>query len=98
MPATMVTLGRFAPNGEAHYQLYAKGVLPLQVACGAQARERLKGGETLVGEGAPDLVAVIEFPDEATMRAFLASDAYAACVPHREAAFVWLVSFAGDAF
>lgn len=98
MSATMVTLGRFARGGRAHYDRYAESVLPLLLACGAKARERLRGGETLVGEGAPDLVAVIEFPDEATMRAFLGSDAYAACVPHRQAAFSWLVSFACDSF
>ena len=98
MPATMVTLGRFAPGGQAHYDRYAEGVLPLLLDCGAKVRERLRGGETLIGEGAPDLVAVIEFPDRAAMRAFLGSDAYAACVPHREAAFAWLVSFACDSF
>lgn len=97
MPVTMVTLARLAPGGEAHYQRYGEGVLPLLTACGARVRERLQGGETLVGEGAPDLVAVIEFPDEATMRTFLASDAYAACLPHRRAAFAWLVSFAAEA-
>ena len=102
MPVTMVTLARLAPGGEAHYQRYGEGVLPLLTACGARVRERLQGGETLVGEDAPDLVpdlvAVIEFPDQATMRAFLASDAYAACLPHREAAFAWLVSFAAEGF
>lgn len=92
MTATMVTIGRFRPGGEAAYARYAAGVLPILERIGARARERLKGIETVVGAGGPDLVAVLEFPDEGAMRDFLASDEYRALLIHREGAFAEITS------
>lgn len=97
MPATMVTLGTLAPGGAAHYADYAAGVLPLLRQAGATIRERLQGRAALVGATFPELVAVIEFPDDAAMHAFLASAAYRALIPHREKAFTSLSTFACEA-
>ncbi|MBI3524235.1 MAG: DUF1330 domain-containing protein [Betaproteobacteria bacterium] len=93
MPAIMVTVASFAPGGAEHYARYAAGVLPLLSKAQVKLRERLEGREALVGSDFPDLVAVMEFPDEATMRFFLSSKEYQALIPHREKAFSMLRTF-----
>jgi uncharacterized protein (DUF1330 family) len=55
--------------------------------------QRYGGVETLVGSERFDLVAVMEFPDEAAMNQFLLSDAYSLMEPYREIAFKFLTTF-----
>jgi uncharacterized protein (DUF1330 family) len=89
----MVTIGRFRPGGEAAYERYAAGVLPILERIGAKPRERLRGVEALAGDAAPDLVAVLEFPGEAAIRSFLSSPEYGALLVHRNDAFTNIQSF-----
>jgi len=93
MPAIMVTIASFAQDGAEHYARYAAGVLPLLVKAQVKLRERLGGREALVGDDFPDIVAVMEFPDEATMKFFLSSREYQALIPHRKKAFRKLRTF-----
>lgn len=94
MSSIMVTIGNFAADGAEYYQRYAEGVLPLLGKTGTTVRERLKGSEALVGEDFPELVAVLEFKDKATTKAFLSSPEYQALVPYRERAFKSIRTFA----
>lgn len=96
MPAIMVTIGSFAHDGAEHYARYAAGVLPLLEKARVRLRERLKGRAALVGDEFPDLVAVLEFPDEMAMRSFLSSMEYQALIPHRERAFKMIRTFTCD--
>ena len=83
----MVTIGSLAVDGAPHYDADARGVMPLFSQLGVKLRERLCGREALVGADYPDLIAVMEFPSEAAIKSFLASDAYRALIPNREKAF-----------
>lgn len=96
MSAIMVTIGSFAPDGAEHYARYAAGVLPLLEKAQVKLRERLRGREALVGEDFPELVAVLEFPDEVAMKLFLSSREYQALIHHREKAFKSIRTFSCD--
>lgn len=98
MTAITVTIGHFNANGQHAYDQYAAGVLPLLQKIGAKAREHIRGGEALAGGASPDLVAVLEFPDEASIKSFLASTEYTALLVHREEAFSTIQSFIGGGF
>ena len=96
MPAIMVTIGSFALEGAEHYARYAAGALPLLEKAQVKLRERLRGHEALVGEDFPDLVAVLEFPDEVAMKSSFSSREYLALIPHRERAFKMIRTFSCD--
>lgn len=96
MPAIMITIASFAPDGAEHYARYAAGVLPLLEKAQVKLRERLRGREALVGDDFPELVAVMEFPDEVAMKSFLSSTEYQALIPHRELAFKMIHTFSCD--
>jgi uncharacterized protein (DUF1330 family) len=95
MTATMITIANFAEDGVEDLQRYVEGVLPLLEQAGAKV-QRYGGLETLVGSDRFDLVAVMEFPNEAAMQQFLSSDAYAAMEPYRDKAFKFLTTFASN--
>lgn len=96
MPAIMVTIASFAHDGAEHYARYAAGVLPLLEKAQVKLRERLGGREALVGTDFPDIVAIMEFPDEAGMKSFLSSREYQAMIPHREKAFKSIRTFSAE--
>lgn len=73
-------------------QRYVEGTLPLLEQAGAKV-QRYQGIEALVGQDLFDLVAVMQFPNEAAMRQFLGSDDYAAMEPYRDKAFRFLRTF-----
>lgn len=92
MFTTMITVANFAEDGADALQRYVEGVLPLLEQAGAKV-QRYGGVETLVSPDRFDLVAVMEFPSEAAMKQFLASEAYLAMEPDRNKAFQFLTSF-----
>jgi uncharacterized protein (DUF1330 family) len=96
MITTMITIANFAEDGAEALQRYVEGVLPLLEQAGAKV-QRYGGVETLVGSDRFDLVAVMEFPSEAAMKQFLASDAYMSMEPNREKAFKFLTTFSSSA-
>lgn len=93
MTTTMITIGTLNPDGEIHLQRYAHMVMPLLIGAGVKIRGRYKGIEALVGKDYPDLVAVMDFPDAAAMKHFLASAMYRAALPHRHRAFREIQTF-----
>lgn len=95
MSITMITIANFAEDGAEALQQYVEGVLPLLEQAGAIV-QRYGGVETLVGSDRFDLVALMEFPDEAVMKQFLSSDAYTAMEPYREKAFKFLTTFSSN--
>jgi uncharacterized protein (DUF1330 family) len=95
MAATMITVANFAEDGAEALQRYVEGVLPLLEQADARV-QRYGGVEALVGSDRFDLVAVMEFPNEAAMKQFLSSDAYTAMEPYREKAFKFLMTFSSS--
>ncbi len=93
MPATLVTIGTLGPAGQLAYQEYAESVLPLLDAVGGKALGRLKFREPLVGADFPEIVFVMEFKDDETIRAVFASAAYQALLPLRNQAFSEIKTF-----
>jgi uncharacterized protein (DUF1330 family) len=92
MPVTMITVANFAEDGADALQHYVDGVLPLLEQSGAIV-QRYGSVETLVGTERFDLVAIMQFPSEDSMKQFLTSDAYEAMEPYREKAFRFLTTF-----
>ncbi|MEO0912061.1 MAG: DUF1330 domain-containing protein [Pseudomonadota bacterium] len=86
-PITFVALGTPDPEGAEALARYAEAAVPMLVAAGGEPRFRARRVETLVGEDAPDTVFAVDFPDGDAVKGVLASDAYKALVPDRDAAF-----------
>ena len=96
MPALLTTIGTRRPDGAAALQRYASIVIPLIESAHGRVLCRGTLRETLVGDGAPEFIAVIQFPDADAARGMMASDAYRAAVPDRELAFEEIRTFISD--
>ena len=96
MSTILVTIGRIAEGGEDALRRYAEGTMPIISAFGGTVVSRLRPTETVVGlenGDRPDLVAVIRFESENTIRAFLDSTDYQKQEIHRDAAFSQIHSY-----
>lgn len=93
MSVTMITVANFAETGTEALHRYVEGTLPLLAQAGAMV-QRYGGVEALVDQTPFDLVAIMEFPSDAAMRQFLASDAYRAMEVYRDQAFTCIKAFA----
>jgi uncharacterized protein (DUF1330 family) len=89
MSSLLITIGKLNPDGSEALKRYAAGVIPLIEAAGGVVLARGNPKESIVGNsnGRPDLVAVMRFADDDSIRSFLSSEAYLANVPHRNLAF-----------
>jgi uncharacterized protein (DUF1330 family) len=96
MSATLVTVGRFRPEGTAALEQYAAGVLPLLLAGGGQMRSRVRPSEVLVGENPPDVVFTMRFRDAETIRTLLTSPEYLKLVAYRNIAFSEITTFIAE--
>jgi uncharacterized protein (DUF1330 family) len=97
MSVIMTTLGTLNPNGAAALGKYAEIVVPLIHAAGGEVVCRSVFREGLVGEGFPQFVATIRFPDADRARGMIRSEAYQRAVPFRNDAFLDVRTFIGDA-
>jgi|KBSMisStaDraftv2_1062788.scaffolds.fasta_scaffold00043_43 uncharacterized protein (DUF1330 family) len=95
MGMLLITVGRLRDGGMAALERYGEAVIPLISAAGGEVVGRGCPQETVVGDDRrrPDLIALIRFPDAATIRQFLESAEYRAQVRHRDGAFVELHSY-----
>ncbi len=96
MAVIMTTLATLNPHGTASLEKYAEIVIPLIHAAGGEVLSRSVFREGLLGEGFPEFVASIRFPDAARARGMIQSEAYRRAVPHRDDAFLELRTFVGD--
>lgn len=98
MRSTLVTVGRLKPDGGQWLAKYAEGVIALIPRYQGSIITRVLPKEPVVGdaEHMPDLIAIMQFPSEATIREFLGSPEYQQFVPHRERAFAWLRSYVAE--
>lgn len=87
MTVHMIVVGTRRPGTDERYAAYGKAAGPLFLAAGGVRKDNYQQvGDNLAGAG-PELVAFMEFPDEAAVRSVFASEAYQATIPDRDAAF-----------
>lgn len=98
MPAILITIANFAPDGRSSLEQYVTGTLPLIQAAGGKVLHRLLLTDTVVGTtpARPDLMAVIRFDNPEAIRLFLQSEAYQRLVPHRNRAFAHIHSYIAE--
>jgi len=98
MSALLITVGRLRKGGDEALRHYVAGVVPLIAGAGGEVVSRGRPQETVVGDAdaRPDLVAVMRFPDAATIRGFLDSHAYRAHETYRNEAFEDIRSYIAD--
>ena len=97
MAVIMTTLATLNPTGAPALEKYAGIVIPLIEAAGGEVLSRSVFLEGLVGEGFPQFVATIRFPDADRARGMMRSDAYQRAVMHRNDAFLDVRTFIGNA-
>ena len=98
MSTLLITVGWFRKGGDEARRHYGAGVVPLIAGAGGAVVSRGRPQETVVGDAGtrPDLVAVMRFPDAATIRGFLDSHAYRAHEAYRNEAFDYIRSSIAD--
>ena len=96
MSVIMTTLATLNPKGTAALEKYAEIVVPLINAAGGEVLCRSVFREGLVGEGFPQFVATIRFPDADRARGMIQSKAYQQAVTYRNDAFLDVRTFIGD--
>jgi uncharacterized protein (DUF1330 family) len=96
MPAIMTTMGTLASEGGDALARYASVVIPLIEAAGGTVLARGTFRESLVGDDAPQFIAVMRFPNAESVHAMMSSAAYRAAIPDRELAFRDLRTFISD--
>jgi uncharacterized protein (DUF1330 family) len=92
----MTSIGALRPDGADALARYAAVVIPLIEAAGGAVLGRGVLRERLVGDEAPEFIAVMQFPDAERARTMLASPEYRAAIPDRERAFAELRTFLSD--
>jgi uncharacterized protein (DUF1330 family) len=92
----MTSIGTLRPDGADALARYAAVVMPLIEAAHGVVLGRGVLRERLVGDAAPEFIAVMRFPDAESARGMLASAEYRAVVPDRERAFAELRTFLSD--
>ena len=97
MAVIMTTLATLNPDGSAALEQYAEIVIPLIQAAGGEVLSRSVFREGLVGEGFPQFVATIRFPDADRARGMIHSNEYQYAVAYRNDAFLDVRTFIGDA-
>ena len=96
MPAILTTIGTLSPEGSDALARYASVVIPLIEAAKGTVLARGTFRESLVGDDAPQFIAVMQFPDAQSIHAMMSSAAYRAAVPDREQAFQDIRTFISD--
>lgn len=96
MPALMTTIATRRPGGADALGRYAAVVIPLIEAAHGTVLCRGTFREAIVGDGGPEFIAVIQFPDADSARNMMASAAYRAAIPDRQLAFEDLRTFISD--
>lgn len=87
MTVHLIIMATRRPDSDDDYDSYAKIAVPIMMGAGGVFTGRFGRIDELAGNDGPEQVAVMEFEDEAAVRAAITSPAYQAVVPHRDKAF-----------
>lgn len=87
MAAQIIITGTRRPDSDDAYTAYSSVAVPIMVAAGGAFTGRYGRIDHLVGDDGPQVVGIMEFDDEAAVRAAFASPEYQATVTDRDRAF-----------
>jgi uncharacterized protein (DUF1330 family) len=96
MPVILTTVGSLDPHGGDALERYASVVIPLIEAAEGTVLCRGRFREAIVGDGGPEFIAVMQFPDAARIHDMFDSPAYRAAIPDRQRAFRDIRTFISD--
>ncbi|HMO40221.1 MAG TPA: DUF1330 domain-containing protein [Saprospiraceae bacterium] len=92
----LIIIATINPAEKEALDIYLKGMNTLYAEVGAKPVARYGVSKVLMGEKQPNLVSIMEFPDEAALDQVFKSEAYKALLPHRAKAFTNLEAFVGE--
>jgi uncharacterized protein (DUF1330 family) len=87
MTVQLIIMAARRPDSDDHYAAYAEVAVPIMVGAGGTFTGRFGRIEDFAGNDSPEQVGIMEFADEAPVRAAITSPEYQAVVPHRDKAF-----------
>ena len=87
MTVQLIIMATRRPDSDDDYTAYAELAGPIMVAAGGTFTGRYGRVDDLAGEDGPEAVAIMEFADEAAVRAAFTSPEYQAVIPHRDKSF-----------
>ena len=83
----LIVLGTRRPDSDDAYGAYLGVAGPLLFGAGGTVTGQYASTEQLAGTDGPEVMLVMDFPDEASIRRVFDSSEYAAAIPDRDAAF-----------
>ncbi len=95
---TFISLGIPDPDQDEALKSYIEAAPKLLLAAGGVPVKRMKIMETLLGEGGPSTVFLMEFPSADAIRRVLVSNEYQQLVPVRDKAFKELTFLLAEDF
>ena len=87
MTVHIIITGTRRPDSDDDYAAYGSVALPVMLAAGGTFTGQYGRIDNLAGEDGPQVVGIMEFGDEAAVRAAFKSPEYQAAVPDRDKAF-----------
>ena len=87
MTVQLIIMGTRRPDSDDDYAAYATVAVPIMVKAGGTFTGQYGRIDDLVGDDGPQVVGIMEFADEAAVRAAFKSLEYQATVAHRDKAF-----------
>ena len=87
MTVQIIITGTRRQDSDDDYAAYGSVALPIMVAAGGTFTGQFGRIDNLVGDDGPHVVGIMEFAEEAAVRAAFESPEYQAVVPHRDKAF-----------
>lgn len=87
MTVQLIIMATRRPDSDDDYAAYGKVAVPIMVAAGGTFTGQYARIDDLAGDDGPQVVGIMEFADEAAVRAAITSPEYQAVVPHRDKAF-----------
>lgn len=87
MPVNMIAIAALNPDGKQFAKSYSERVKTILPDFGGRPAARYELAESLVGKKSANVVLVVEFNDEESIRSFLNSEAYQALLSERDKGF-----------
>lgn len=87
MTVQLIIMATRNPDSDDDYAAYAEAAVPIMMQAGGAFVGQYGRIDDLAGNDGPQAVGIMEFADEAAVRAAFASPEYQALVSHRDKAF-----------
>ncbi|MBI2273554.1 MAG: DUF1330 domain-containing protein [Bacteroidetes bacterium] len=91
--AKLIVTAQLNPNGSEALSKYLEGMKALNEKAQAKPLAKYEINETIIGSSKLSYVAVMEFPDEASIHQLFASDEYQKLLKFRDQAFIRVDAF-----